>query len=461
MGTIAAKANGNGRNRANAPVPKYNRVAVITHNKTQKRYDYGVNNLLPNELLKGIESSVTATACRFRKSEFIEGNGLADTTIASLKINPTQTADGLVMECADVAGIFDGLAITVKYNVMGEPAHVYAMPFECVRKMDDGNFYYNPDLAKGKDEKKNRVVYHPYNPAESPIDRLARMNAQIAEHGEQIGDILYVYGKRAGQKDYPVPSAWAGMEEIEADAALGRLDWRNVKKGFRPDVILTTVGRIDDETEDEFGKTERDYFNDAMMKFTGENAAPIFHNEVDNADQKPQVDTFDQEKLLNSTTEAADRIGRRVCRAMQVPDVLISGFAKQGQLGNVQEMINTLAMFQQTIGRTQRMITRALEAVFPTLDWTIEPLTLINEIPDYVLEVMTAEEKRALGGLAVMEEQATESASKVADALATISPLVATKVLSSMTEAEIRAIVGLAPLAAGEVASGSKDVQQP
>jgi hypothetical protein len=146
---------------------------------------------------------------------------------------------------------------------------------------------------------------------------------------------------------------------------------------------------------------------------------------------------------------------------MQVPDVLISGFAKQGQLGNVQEMINTLAMFQQTIGRTQRMITRALEAVFPTLDWTIEPLTLINEIPDYVLEVMTAEEKRALGGLAVMEEQATESASKVADALATISPLVATKVLSSMTEAEIRAIVGLAPLAAGEVASGSKDVQQP
>jgi hypothetical protein len=146
------------------------------------------------------------------------------------------------------------------------------------------------------------------------------------------------------------------------------------------------------------------YFNDAMMKFTGENAAPIFHNEVDNADQKPQVDTFDQEKLLNSTTEAADRIGRRVCRAMQVPDVLISGFAKQGQLGNVQEMINTLAMFQQTIGRTQRMITRALEAVFPTLDWTIEPLTLINEIPDYVLQVMTADEKRAIGGLKPLSE---------------------------------------------------------
>jgi len=445
--------------RSKVVTPKYNRVADIKLNKTQKRYDFGTNNLLPNELLKAIESSVTATACRFRKSEFIEGNGLVDKTVASFQINPTQTADEIIMEVSDVAGIFDGLCLVVKYNALGEPAHIYSMPFELERKNEDGTFYYNEKLAIGQDEKKNRVTYFPYKKNEAPSDRLARMKAQIAEYGEQIGDVHYVFGKRAGQKEYPIPCAWAGMEEIEADAALGKLDWRNVKKGFRPDVILTTVGELDTTNLDENDLSDADHFDRNLLKFTGENASPILHIEVANKDQVPQVDSFDQEKLLNSTTEAANRIGRRVCRAMQVPDVLISGFATAGQLGNVKEMVNTIALFQQTIGRVQRLITRAFTDIMPDKDWSIEPLQLINEIPDYVLEVMTSDEKRALGGLEVLEENTSDSATKVADALATISPLVATKVLSSMTESEIRAIVGLLPLKAGEVASGSNTPQ--
>jgi hypothetical protein len=130
----------------------------------------------------------------------------------------------------------------------------------------------------------------------------------------------------------------------------------------------------------------------------------VFHIAVSKIEQKPQVDTFNQEKLLNSTTEAANRIGRRVCRAMQVPDILIAGFATAGQLGNVQEMVNTIAMFQQTVGRMQRLISRALGDIFPTLDWTIEPLQLIKEIPPYISEVMTTDEKQALSGLAKIEE---------------------------------------------------------
>jgi hypothetical protein len=390
--------------KARAIVPKYNRVATIRVNKTQKRYDYGINNLLPNETLQAIEASVTATACRFRLAEFIESNGFADKDIAASPINPTQTADDLLMELADVVGIFNGIALVIKYNVFGEPAHVYAMPFELFRKTDDGMFYYNPKLAIGRDEKKDRIVYQQFKSNEAPSDRIRRIQEQVQLHGEQIGDVYYIFSKRAGQKEYPVPSACAGMEEIEADAALGRLDWRNVKKGFRPDVILTTVGDIDNVTKDERGYTQRDYFNMEVDKFSGEDSAPVFHIAVSKIEQKPQVDTFNQEKLLNSTTEAANRIGRRVCRAMQVPDILIAGFATAGQLGNVQEMVNTIAMFQQTVGRMQRLISRALGDIFPTLDWTIEPLQLIKEIPPYISEVMTTDEKQALSGLAKIEE---------------------------------------------------------
>lgn len=383
---------------ANRIAPTYNRVAKITHNKSKKAFNYGENNTLPNELLKAIEASVTASSCRNRKHEFIEGKGVKDRTIASLKLNPKQTTDDLISELADIVGVFDGVPLCVKYNASGEPYYVYSLPFENIRKTDDGQFYVNEQLSEGKDDKKNRIYYEEYDRYETNESRLRRVKAQIEEYGYQTGDIIYLFAKKAGQKEYPIPGAYAGMEEIEADAALGRLDWRNVKKGFRPDAILTTIGEIDDEEEDESGHTEQWYFDQNMKSFTGEDAAPIMHINVNSADQRPQLDVFSQEKLLNATTEAADRIGKRVCRTMDVPDVLVPGFARQGQLGNVQEILTILKLFQNSVNRKQRLISRALEQVFPQLDWTIEPLVIIEELPQWLLDVLGEDEKRQLGG---------------------------------------------------------------
>jgi hypothetical protein len=378
--------------------PTFNRVAKITHNKSAKRYDYGVGNLLPNELLKAIEASVTASSCRNRKHEFIEGKGVKDRAIASLKLNPKQTSDDLVAELSDIVGVFDGVALNVKFNSMGEPYYIYTLPFESTRKTDDGQFYINEKLQDGSDVKKDRIYFDEFDRYELPSSRLARIRCQIEEYGYQTGDVIYLFAKKAGQSEYPIPGAWSGMEEIEADAALGKLDWRNVKKGFRPDAILTTIGEIDDEDEDEAGRTEQWYFDQNIKQFTGEDAAPIMHINVNSADQRPQLDTFSQEKLLNATTEAADRIGKRVCRSMDVPHVLIPGFAQQGQLGNTQEMLTALKLFGNSVGRKQRIVSRALEQVFPQFDWSIEPLVIIEELPEWLLGVLTDDEKRQLGG---------------------------------------------------------------
>lgn len=423
--------------------PIWNRVASIKHNKSAKRFDFGLNNLLPNELLKAIEASVTASSCRNRKQEFIEGKGLKDRGISSLKMNPKQTADDLVTELSDISGIFDGVALCVKYNAAGEPYYLYVLPFECTRKTDDGRYYINDKLSEGKDKASERTYLEEFDRYEYQSSRLARVKAQIEEYGHQVGDIVYLFGKKAGQKDYPIPNAWSAMEEIEADAALGRLDWRNIKKGFRPDAILTTIGTIDDEQEDENGKTEQDYFDDNVKSFIGEDAASIMHIKVDASDQRPQLDTFDQEKVLNSTTEAADRVGKRVCRGMEVPEVLIPGFARQGQLGNTQEMLTIIKLFQNRVGRKQRLISRALEKVFPHLDWTIEPLNLIEELPQWLIDVLTPEERRQIGGYENKKEESVSS--DVSDKLNVLSPLLATKVLETMDETEIRAIIGLQP----------------
>jgi hypothetical protein len=420
-----------------------NRVAVIKHNKGKNSYDYGLNNLLPNELLLAIESSVTASSCRETKSTFIKGKGLADKTVASMKVNAYQTANQLVGELADFAGIFRGIALKVVYNVLGEPYRIYALEFELIRATDDGGYYFNAELANGKDVKKDRVYMDIFDYHESPQSRLRRVKGQIEEHGYQVGDIVYHYEQKAGQKIYPKPVAWAAMEEIESDAALGRLDWRNIKKGFRPDAILTTVGEIDDIEKDESGRTQQENFDKTLEQFQGEDATSMLHMQVAKQEEAPTLITFDSEKLLNATTEAVDRIGRRVCRGMEVPTILVPGFARASQLGNTDEVLNTMKLFALTSLDNQRLIAHSLESVWPQFDWSIDPLELIEEIPDWLVAKLTADEIRELGGYDAISDDGDQQGATTADALSALSPLVATKVLERMTDAEIRSLIGL------------------
>jgi len=420
-----------------------NRAAIINHNKQAKRYDYGLNNLLPNELLCAIEASVTASSCREVKSTFIKGRGFADKSISSLKLNPKQTANQLQAELCDFAGLFRGIALKVIYNVLGEPFRVYALEFECVRATDEGGYYFNKELADGKDKKENRIYMDVFDSHETSNSRLRRITEQIEEYGYQIGDIVYHFEQKAGQKIYPKPVAWAAMEEIESDAALGRLDWRNVKKGFRPDAILTTVGKLDNTEEDESGRTEQDYFDEELEQFSGENATSLLNIQVGKLEEAPTLITFDSEKLLNATTQAVDRVGRRVCRGMEVPTILIPGFAQSGQLGNTQELLNTMKLFGLISLDIQRLVSEAFEMVFPLLDWAIEPLELIEDTPDWLVAKLTADEIRELGGYSPIDEETGASSSATADALAALSPLVATKVLDRMSTEEIRGLIGL------------------
>ena len=413
-----------------------NRVAEITFSKSENRYDYGEKNLLPNILLKGIEASVTASSCRTRKAEFIGGVGFVDN--GAFIVNPDQTADELRAEMSDTQGVFNAVAAVVKYNPLGEPKRLYMIPFSEVRKTDDGHYYHNENIAKS-DQKKDRVYYDVFDPNEDPINRSARVKAQMEEHGEQIGDIIYAFPRRAGQVHYPIPTAWAGMEDIESDAALSVLDHKNILRGFRPDVIITTIGEPDDDVEDEHGRTEDYYFKENLKGFIGPDSASILNLVADNKDELPQITVFDSAKQLNQTTEASDRVGKKVCRAMEVPEVLVSGFAKAGQLGNVNEINQTVTLFSISMHPKQDNITGIFKKVFPALEWEIEPLNVLDSLPQYVIEKMTDEEIRAIGNLPLLETKDASTSEK----LSTLNPLVATKVLDKMGDSDVLEMVGL------------------
>jgi hypothetical protein len=140
--------------------------------------------------------------------------------------------------------------------------------------------------------------------------------------------------------------------------------------------------------------------------------------------------------------------------AVGVHPVLI-GIDQSSSLGNNNILINAIKMLQQNVNEPQRDIERALQYVmkywnipFDVLTIVIRPLSLVVDLPDYVLNALTTEEKR----LWIQENydvelvNITDELKDRLNVINTFSPIVANKVLTSLTNTEIRGLVGLPPI---------------
>jgi hypothetical protein len=131
---------------------------------------------------------------------------------------------------------------------------------------------------------------------------------------------------------------------------------------------------------------------------------------------------------MDQTDLSSQRIAKRVARVMEVPDVLI-GISKEGQLGNVQEVKNQMALFALSIFQRQDMIKQAFDQIKPILsleglpinaDFTISTLKPFDYVPEVVIANLTVEEQKELFELEFKNDQslapvATETNSTLAN----------------------------------------------
>ncbi len=301
-----------------------------------------------------------------------------------------------------IAAYFKGVSYRVLYDNSGNPARWFACPTQELRRKGDG-FYWNVLMGEVGYNRGETKYIHPFNPKDTPQARLERIQKQINSYGEQIGEIVYVYKKGIGRyaKVYPIPDYFSGIDDIESDAAISRLEKRNITKGFRTPVIIST-GYIDRDNLDEHKRSDKDYFDEGVMKFCGEDAASVLHLEGASGEEIPTVTTIPIADILDATDKATDRVGRKVCRHFTVPPVLV-GFSTTGQLGSNQELVNTMNLFNLTVNNYQRMIANALKLTMPGKDFTIKNLDLFKYLPDKVIESLTPEQKNEIYNLPKIE----------------------------------------------------------
>jgi len=379
-------------------IPFVNMFVPEIKNESKGIYYFGKDNLLPNKLLKWVLDSGTAKRAVSKRSAYIAADGFVDDSAANLMVNSKMTADKILTEISGYSSYFKGFALNIVRNGNNEIMIKQVLPLQDIRKKLDGNLIYNPTYSALKFDRNQEITIKPFLGAR-------KLNADEMASVYNHGELLYAYHKSADNPTYPIADYYAGIEDIRTSSELQKLDFESTVNGFMPSAILTLIGGLDNESKDENGMTEQDYFDESLESFTGnkkdaDGRSDRFKLLVANARTKeevPSLQAFDAKPILEASNSKREVIDRAVCRLFGVPPVLC-GFQDAAVLGNQQAMANASQELCNDVMSDQQLITEAFKEIYPAYNWDITTFKPIQYIEPELMAVLTPTEKRALIG---------------------------------------------------------------
>jgi hypothetical protein len=373
----------------------FNRIVEVIDDKSKKDWIlYGYDNLFPNKLLRYINESGTAKMCADKVAEYIEADGFVNDVTFKYQFNKEQKGDDFLTDIAQQVAIFGGFALLVKRNSFNEVKEAEVLSLDKIRKdKNDGKkLWYNKNVGNTQYQEKEWKQYPAFNP---------NANNVFAEYPQ--GEIAYFYKKSADNPHYPVPSFYAGIEDVISSAEISKMDLELALNGFMPSSLITFIGNPNQEIPDSRGKTVDDYYDEVLESFTGgikdrdglSGRFSLLKLWASTKDEVPVLQSFDAKGVMDASNAKRDLINREVCRLLKVPPVLV-GFSEATILGNQLALANAQKVLIDTVNPMQRFITDSLKTVFPAMDFTISQKTPLAVADPTLLDVLTAEEKRRI-----------------------------------------------------------------
>jgi len=393
---------------------------------------YGQNNDYPQYLLDLFNKSAKHNAIIRGKVNYIVGNGWAGEEALVKKVNREESLIDLTKKVALDLELFGGAYIQVIWSVMGEQvAELWHCDYTKIRtNKDNTQFWYKDDWKVTRNQEKAEI-YNAFNPA----------NPQ----GVQI---LYVKEYRPGMNVYSLPGYFGALNYIESDVEVSKHVLGNAQTGFSASKLITLPNG--EPSPDEKRSVSKQFDN----MYTGADGKKYLLAFVNDVSRKPIVDDLGASDLTKEDFGRVDElIQTNIFSGHQITSPDLFGIAVPGQLGNRQQMRDSYEIFNNTYVRYKQM---QLEGVFNMLakyaGLEVE-LKLIPTDPigiefteNVLIQNMTKDEIREMLNLPPLEVDASNEAQRVIDGISNLSPLVANKVLESMKQNEIRALVGLSPM---------------
>jgi hypothetical protein len=421
------------------PLPVYKEV------KGKDWIYYGERNDFPDYLLRLYNNSANHNAIVTGKVDYIAGSGWevkTDDELERAKVygmidsvnKSAESLNEVTKKLTTDLTIFGGYYLQIIWTKgTGEIAEIYHIDYNDVRtNADNSMFYVSKEWIKNGSVN-NRPTYETY----SSFD-------PNNPNGTQI---LYFKEYRAGLNIYSLPDYRGAISYIELDISIGEYHLNTINNGmFSSKLINLNGGKVTQEEED---RIERQFAN----KFSGsKNAGKFMLAFNDSKDNEPSVIDLSGTELdkhfdiLNKTTQQQLFSGHKVTSPM------LFGIKTEGQLGGRNELREASELFQNTyVNAKQISIEEVINYLYSFNDVTAklelkktEPISF--EFSEAILTAnMTQDEIRAKLGLPQIEKKETAGSQDIINALNSLSPLIATKVVESMDVNELRTLIGLQP----------------
>lgn len=395
---------------------------------------FGEDNMYPYYLLELYNKSAKHNAIINGKVTYIAGNGAKpvietpQTVAFETRVNRTgESLRELLVKTTKDIEIFGGFYWQVIPNLLRTSFEIYHVPFEKIRVGKDSDCYYYKKKWSRWGNRENEIEYPSFDPTFK-------------------GASIFAYKEyRPGLDSYPLPGYLGANNYIETDIEISKYNLSAIKNGMFPSKMIQFFnGEPNTEVK---GKMEKDI----KKKFTGsEKAGNFFLIFNKNKDQEVKIDDLSateldkQFDLLNKTCQ------QEIFSGHQVTSPMLFGIKESGQLGGRDELQNAFDIFKNTyIKDKQLAIQTQLNYVcaqmgFP-VEWQMQQVDPIGFAFSDIANIKDIVPKEyILDKIGVdVNQYPTAKDIGIVGRINSLSPLVANKVLESMTADEIRSIVGL------------------
>ena len=390
---------------------------------------YGENNDYPEYIVDLYNKSSKHSAIIKSKVHYITGNGWSGEPDAQAfidKANRVESLNDLTRKVSLDIEIFGGAYLEIIWGIGGSIAEIWHCDYVKIRtNKDNTQYWYKEDW---KDNKVKPEVITAFNPK--------------LPNGKQI---LYVKEYRPNIGIYGLPSYFAALNYIESDIEVSKHILGNAQTGFSASKLITLPnGEPNDEEK-------RNVDNRLRKTYSGADGKKYMIAFVNDISRKPVVDDLGTSDLTKEDFGRVDElIQTNIFSGHQVTTPSIMGIAEAGKLGSRTEMRDGYEIFKNTYVNAKQMHLESIFNMLAKLKGVVSEIKIIPTEPIGIefseatmIQNMTKDEIREKLNLPILQVDASNDSQKVIDGITGLSPLVANKVLESMTPDEIRALVGL------------------
>ena len=293
------------------------------------------------------------------------------------------------------------------FSERGKLKRIENLSPEKLRRSRDGKTYFIcEDWASRIDIEE--IV--PYNPLNQELEQ------------------LFIYELPCiGQDYYPLPQYSSALNFAFLSGELSYLAKSNIQNAVFPSFAMMFPKRPQSEEE-------KNVLRRTIDKLKGaENAGKAVAFFANSPEQMPKIESLPTNSNDKLFQEASGLNTEQICFAHTI-DPILMGVRTTGSLGSGSDIKQAYVIFEKNVVKPLREI--------------------VQDIFNELLHIAKVKGELVINNFQIINEtivEVEESASKTSDALNSLSPLVATKVLGSMTPNEIRALASLPPIEGGDI----------